>query len=207
MSMDEKPSGYECYRDSLVRAFNEAVADYDESTAAHSVRVGNLVGALAAQLNLDQPDRLLATHVGIIHDLGKLGIKPAILAKPGPLTAAERAEVQRHSAIGAEVLLDISPDLTALAEGVRAHHERWDGTGYPDGLVGEQIPLFGRIISVADVYDAMTSPRHYRPSVFTHDETTAYIEDQAGVQFDPECAGAIVEVLRSQGRGRTQFSF
>ena len=196
---------HEFYRKSIVRAFNEAVSDYDESTAAHSGRVGDLVGEVAAQLDLDRPEQLLARHAGIIHDLGKLGIKPAILAKAGPLTPSERAEVQRHSAIGAEVLLDISPDLTHLAEGVRSHHERWDGTGYPDGLVGNQIPLFGRILAVADVYDAMTSPRNYRPKVFTMDETRSYIEDQAGMQFDPDCADAMVEVLRSRARGRSQF--
>ena len=204
MHTAKKSPDHEIYRKSIVRAFNEAVSDYDESTAAHSGRVGDLVTRVAAQLDLDHTERLMAKHAGIVHDLGKLGIKPAILAKAGPLTPLERAEVQRHSAIGAEVLLDISPDLAYLAEGVRSHHERWDGTGYPDGLVGSQIPLFGRILAVADVYDAMTSPRNYRPKVFTPDETRSYIEDQAGIQFDPDFAGAMVEVLRVQARGRSQ---
>ncbi|NNN19451.1 MAG: HD domain-containing protein [Acidimicrobiaceae bacterium] len=81
---------------------------------------------IAAQLDLSRPDRLLVAHAGVIHDIGKLGIKPEILAKAGPLTPEERTEVQRHSAIGAEVLMDISPGLALMAAGVRAHHERWD---------------------------------------------------------------------------------
>jgi putative two-component system response regulator len=193
------------YRESIVHALNQAVIYYDEPTGGHSARVGDLAGLLAAQLDLGHPDRLLVAHAGVIHDIGKLGIKPEILAKAGPLTPEERTEVQRHSAIGAEVLLDISPDLALLAGGVRAHHERWDGTGYPDGLAGEQIPLFGRLLAVVDVYDALTSPRNYRKSFYTSDEAMAYIEEHAGTQFDPECVSATLDVLRAQAHGLHQF--
>lgn len=197
-----KSVDHEFYRGSITRAFSQALSEYDESTADHSERVGGLASRLAAELDLDYPDRLLVTHAGLIHDLGKLGVKPAILVKAGPLTSDEWVEVQRHSAIGAEVLLDISPELAPMAEGVRAHHERWDGTGYPDGLAGEQIPVFGRLLAVVDVYDALTSPRAYRRSAFSPGEAMTYLEGHAGTQFDPTCVAAVLDVLRSQNRSR-----
>jgi HD-GYP domain-containing protein (c-di-GMP phosphodiesterase class II) len=184
------------YRKSIAEALNRALSHYDEPTANHSERVGTLAGLLAAQLDLDRPDRLLIAQAGIVHDVGKLGIRPAILAKTGPLTPDERTEVQRHSAIGAEMLLDISPDLAPLAEGVRAHHERWDGTGYPDGLAGDEIPLFGRLLAVVDVYDALTSPRIYRNSHYTSSEAMTYLEEHAGTQFDPQVVRATLDILR-----------
>jgi len=193
------------HEESLVHAFDSALGAYDTHLAGHSSRVGNLAGLLAAQLDLERPDRLLVTHVAIVHDLGKLGLPRDVLVKSGPLTADERREVERHPAIGASVLLAMSQDLVPLAAGVRAHHERWDGAGYPDGLSGEQIPLFGRLLAVVDVYDALTHPRIYRSNVFSPAQARAYLEEHAGTQFDPECVRAGLEVLIAHERERRQF--
>lgn len=192
--------------DPLVRAFWEAISSYDSMTGTHSGRVADLAGLLAAQLDINLPDRLLMAHAGLVHDLGKLGLPPAILAKSGPLTPEERAEVERHPIIGADILLSTSFDLAPMAAGVRAHHERWDGTGYPDGLAGEQIPLFGRVLAVVDVYDALTNPRTYRNFVYTRSQARTFLEEHAGSHFDPECVSASLDVLIAQDRGRRQFS-
>lgn len=190
----------------LVRAFGRAISDYDLLTGNHSGRVSHLAALLAAQLDLDRPDRLLVAHAGVVHDLGKLGIDPRILSKPGPLTTDERAEIERHPIIGSEMLLSISPDLAPMAAGVRAHHERWDGRGYPDGLAGSEIPVFGRVLGVVDVYDALTHPRSYRRTVFSAAKARSYLEEHAGTQFEPECVHATMDILRAAERARRQFA-
>ncbi|MGO9198220.1 MAG: HD-GYP domain-containing protein [Acidimicrobiales bacterium] len=189
-----------------MRALGHAVSSYDGLTGRHSGRVGALAELLAAQLDIAYPDRLIVAHAGVLHDLGKLGIAPAILDKEGRLTAEEMEEVHRHPIIGAEMLLAISPDLAPMAAGVRAHHERWDGTGYPDGLAAEDIPLFGRVLSVMDVYDALTHPRSYRKTIYSPSRARTFLEDRAGTQFDPDCVNASLDVLRAKERARRQFS-
>jgi putative two-component system response regulator len=190
----------------LVQALGRAVSSYDGLTGRHSGRVGVLAGLLAAQLDLSCPDRLLVAHAGVVHDLGKLGISPTILAKEGRLTPDEIDEVQRHPIIGAEMLLSLSAELAAMAAGVRAHHERWDGGGYPDGLAGEDIPVFGRVLAVVDVYDAITHPRSYRKTIYSPSHARAFVEERSGTHFDPECVSASLDVLRARERGRRQFS-
>jgi putative two-component system response regulator len=192
--------------ESLVRALGSAVSSYDGLTGRHSGRVGDLAALLAAQLDLDHPDRLLVKHAGVLHDLGKLGVPRAILAKEGRLTPAERAEVQRHPDIGAEMLLSISPDLAPMADGVRAHHERWDGEGYPNRLAGEAIPRFGRLLAVIDVYDAITHPRSYRKTVYSPSRAQEFLRERSGTQFDAECVSAALDVLAARQRSRRQFS-
>ncbi len=191
---------------SLVRALGQAVASYDGLTGRHSGRVGDLAGLLAAQLDLSSPDRLIAAHAGVLHDLGKLGMAPSVLAKEGRLTPEETAEVQRHPIIGAEMLLAISTDLAPMAAGVRAHHERWDGTGYPDRLAGAAIPVFGRVLAVVDVYDALTHPRTYRKTIYSASHARAYLLERAGPHFDPDCVDASLDFLVARERGRRQFS-
>lgn len=193
------------HRDLLVAAFRDALNAYDSQLARHSGKVGTLAALLAAQLDLDHADRLLVGHAGVVHDLGKLGVSPSILQKPGPLTPEERVQVQRHSAIGAETLLSLSDELEPMAAGVRSHHERWDGHGYPDGLAGEEIPRFGRLLAVVDVYDALTQERAYRKKVFSSEEGRAYLEENAGTQFDPEYVSAVLDVLRAQAADRRTF--
>jgi putative two-component system response regulator len=192
---DSEPDEGESYRSSIAVALNRALFHYDEATAGHSVRTGSLAGRLATELDLDRLDRTLVVQAGIVHDVGKLAIKLAVLHKAGPLTADEKIEMERHSGIGAEMLLVISSDLAPIAEGIGSHHERWDGTGYPDGLAGEEIPLFGRILAVADVYDALTNTRAYRNWKYTRDAALAYVEDHAGTEFDPKVVAAMLDLL------------
>lgn len=194
------------HEDSLVRAFRKAISAYDATTGKHSGRVGDLAALLAAELDIDHPDRLLVTHAAVVHDLGKLGLSSVILNKPGPLTPEERAEMELHPVIGSEVLLSVSSDLAPMAAGVRSHHERWDGTGYPDGIAGEEIPFFGRLLAVVDVYDALTHSRTYRNFAYTPSRARAYLEEHVGSQFDAECVRAGLDVLRAKQQGRRQFA-
>lgn len=199
------PPGRDKPQSSLVHAFERALDSYDAHVARHSERVSDLARVLAAHLDLDHPDRLLVARAGVVHELCKLGLPRGILGKPGPLSPDERAAMERHPIIGADVLLVMSHDLKSLAAGVRAHHERWDGSGYPDGLAGEQIPLFGRLLAVVDVYDALTHPRVYRKGVLSPAKARDYLDEHAGTQFDPECVSAGVEVLTAREQRRSQF--
>jgi diguanylate cyclase (GGDEF)-like protein/putative nucleotidyltransferase with HDIG domain len=161
----------------------KAVDARDTYTGSHSTRVAELGAWIAGQLGLDAEQVELTRLAGSLHDLGKLAIPEEILRKPGPLTPPERLVLERHSQIGFRMLESLGVD--PVAEWVLRHHERWDGTGYPDGLEGEKIPLGARIIFVADAYDAMTSDRSYRGRL-TPQEAVAELERCAGSQFDPE---------------------
>lgn len=115
---------------------------------------------------LKDPRRRLG-WAGLLHDIGKVAVPTEILRKPGRLNAVEWEEVKRHPVIGADIVLSVGDRLMPLAEAIRAHHEWFGGSGYPDGLAGDQIPLFGRLIAVVDVYDSLTADRPYRPHPFT----------------------------------------
>jgi putative nucleotidyltransferase with HDIG domain len=154
--------------------------------------VAELAARTARRLGLDEQDVELARLAASLHDLGKLAIPEEILRKPGPLTEPERIVLERHPQIGFRMLESLGVD--PVAEWVLHHHERWDGAGYPDGLVGQQIPLGARIIFVADAYDAMTSERIYRRRV-TPEEAIAELDRCAGTQFDPEVVAALAEEL------------
>jgi diguanylate cyclase (GGDEF)-like protein len=170
----------------------KAVDARDTYTGSHSTRVAELGAWIAARLGLDAEQVELTRLAGSLHDLGKLAIPEEILRKPGPLTPPERLVLERHSQIGFRMLesLDVNP----VAEWVLHHHERWDGTGYPNGLAGEEIPLGARIIFVADAYDAMTSDRAYRGRL-TPREAVAELERCAGTQFDPEIVSVFAREL------------
>jgi diguanylate cyclase (GGDEF)-like protein/putative nucleotidyltransferase with HDIG domain len=170
----------------------KAVDARDTYTGSHSTRVAELGAWIAAHLGLDAENVELARLAGSLHDLGKLAIPEEILRKPGPLTPPERLVLERHSQIGFRMLESLGVD--PVAEWVLHHHERWDGTGYPDGLKGEEIPLGARIIFVADAYDAMTSDRAYRGRL-TPQEAIAELQRCAGTQFDPEIVAAFAKEL------------
>ncbi len=154
---------------------------------------------LGWELTVQGVDREALSWAAWLHDLGKLGVSEALLSKNGPLTESEWVEMKRHPTTGGEMLVSLSPLLEPVAVGVRSHHERWDGGGYPDGLAGEEIPIVGRIVAVADVFDAMTHRRPYRERVYSEDDATAEIDAGAGSAFDPDVAAAFVHLYR-QGR-------
>lgn len=178
----------------LLPAFQGAITQHHLGTAAHSIRVARMACLTGERLGLEADDLEALSWAGILHDLGKLAVSDVILRKDGPLSEPEWAQVKRHPAVGSDLLLLMSADLTPIAEGVRAHHERWNGSGYPDGLAGEDIPLIGRILTVADVFDSVTNPRSYRRHVFSPTEARSLIESGAGSQFDPAVARAFLEL-------------
>jgi diguanylate cyclase (GGDEF)-like protein len=170
----------------------KAVDARDTYTGSHSERVGELAAKVATRLGLNAEQVELTRLAGSLHDLGKLAIPEEILRKPGTLTDSERLVLERHPQIGFRMLDSLGVD--PVADLVLHHHERWDGTGYPDGLRGEQIPLGARIIFVTDAYDAMTSDRIYRPKRSAQ-AALAELERCAGTQFDPGIVGAFAEEL------------
>ena len=130
-----------------------------------------------------------------MHDIGKIGIADNILLKPGKLTAEEYEVMKTHAQIGAEILSDPSSHLIELAHSVAiTHHEKWDGTGYPNGLVGEEIPIEGRIVALVDVFDALTSERPYKKAWST-EEAINYIQEQSGKHFDPALPPLLLQEL------------
>jgi diguanylate cyclase (GGDEF)-like protein/putative nucleotidyltransferase with HDIG domain len=169
-----------------------AVDARDVYTGSHSQRVAELAARTARRLGLPDEEVELTRLAGSLHDLGKLAIPEEILRKPGPLTEPERIVLERHPQIGFRMLESLGVD--PVADWVLHHHERWDGSGYPDGLSGERIPLGARIIFVADAYDAMISERVYRRRV-SPEEAIAELDRCAGTQFDPQVVAALAEEL------------
>ena len=165
-----------------------------EYTVEHSVNVGILSGYIGMQRNLNMKQVRDLIKAGIYHDIGKTFVGKEILDKPAFLTDEEMGEVRKHPKKGFQLLmnqLNISP---LISVGSHLHHERWDGTGYPNGMQGEQIHLYGRIISVIDVFDAMTSDRIYRKASSNRDVLT-YINSQSGSHFDPEVVKILHETV------------
>lgn len=132
--------------------------------------------------------------MGIVHDIGLVGIDETTLAEKGVYTPAQRAEMQKHSAIGAKILQNIT-EMPDIGIGAHWHHERYDGAGYPDGLVGEDIPLEARIIGVADAYDGMTQPRTYKEAL-SEEEAVEEFRSNSGTQFDPRVVRALTLLLK-----------
>jgi putative two-component system response regulator len=167
----------------FVRAIADALDAKDDYVHGHARRVSGYSTAIGRRLQLDASLLEQLQLAALLHDIGKIGTPDHILLKPAPLTEEERAIVQLHSERGARMLAGIS-EMHEVAAAVRHHHERFDGTGYPEGLYGEQIPLPARIIAVADAYDAMTSPRPYCEAL-DHEAACQQLEQGAGTQFDP----------------------
>jgi hypothetical protein len=167
-----------------VRSLIGALEAKDPYTRGHSERVAAYAVALAAQVGLDDRSVQRLEYAALLHDLGKLAVPRQMLLKPGKLTSEEYQTVALHPVTGADMVSRIPP-LKDLAELVRLHHERVDGTGYPTGAGASQVPLGARILTVADSYDAMTTTRPYRPAM-SHDEAVAELISGAGTQFDQE---------------------
>lgn len=159
----------------------------------HSKRVSDICRELALEIGLSPLEASRFKVVGLLHDIGKIAIDEGILNKPGQLTAAEWAEIRRHPDIGYRIL-STSYEMQELAESILAHHERWDGKGYPKGLRGEQIPVVARIIALADSFDAMTSERPYRKPL-TLETAIFEIRNGAGTQFDPDLAIRFADLM------------
>ena len=170
-------------------------AEYrDDGTHQHPQRVGRTAMALAQVLGMDESQASLIGQAAELHDVGKLAIPDAILLKRNRLAEHEFEKLKTHTTAGAAILSGGQSPLMAPAEQIAlTHHERWDGSGYPNGLTGDDIPLTGRIVALADVFDALTHPRPYKPA-WSIDATVSEIRSLEGRQFDPSVVGAFMEL-------------
>ena len=183
----------------IVQRIGHEVEAHDSYLYGHSARVAEYAVAIACDLGFE-PDAMKGILVaGYLHDVGKLQVDPQILNKAGRLTEAEMETVRLHPTLGVEHLarFELPWDIEAT---VRGHHERYDGTGYPDGLAGERIPIGARILLVADVYDALTTSRSYRDP-WSREQALTYLAMSAGTLSDPEITNVFVEIARRESFG------
>jgi hypothetical protein len=182
-----------------VRRLSMAVEFRDEDTGAHIERIGRFSTLLAEAVGMSPEFCRRIGHAAPLHDVGKVAIPDAILLKPGSLTAEERAIVQTHAEEGHRLLRGSSSSILDMGATIAlSHHERWDGGGYPRGIAAEKIPIEGRIVAIADVFDALTSHRVYREA-FSVEKAIAMMLEQSGLHFDPVLLHKFMEVLDSSG--------
>jgi putative nucleotidyltransferase with HDIG domain len=179
-----------------IKALAEAIEAKDPYTRGHSERVAEISEGIARELGLEKEEIRMIKFAGILHDIGKIGVPEAVLRKPHPLDAHEYSQVRQHPDIGENILKNIATfDQVRIA--IRQHHERIDGTGYPDALKGDEISLGARIIAVADTYDAMNSDRPYRQQ-----RSVDYIQQElnrvAGQELDSRCLAAFFRYLQKK---------
>ncbi|OZB90747.1 HD-GYP domain-containing protein [Paenibacillus sp. XY044] len=175
----------------------------DAYTAGHSLRVAEYSELIGRLSQMTEEDINVIRQSALLHDIGKIGIRDTVLLKEGHLTEEEFDQIKAHPVLGETILKQIEPKeaMAPLLPGVRSHHERYDGGGYPDGLAGEDIPLLGRIIAVADAFDAMTSDRPYRKGMAVC-KALSILEEGRGTQWDPQFARIFVDYMRQQGMGK-----
>ena len=183
------------YADVVVEGVLTILSTRDETAFADARATGAWCRRLCEAMNLSLAQTDFIVKAAILHDIGKIGTPDAILFKPGPLTDAEWTTMKRHSDFGAEILAEL-PALAQYAPIVRAHHERWDGTGYPQGLKGEQIPLEARIVAVAGAFHAMISDRPQRPAIAQRDAMTI-LRDGRSTQWDATIVEAMLTLLNA----------
>jgi putative nucleotidyltransferase with HDIG domain len=176
----------------MVAELVRAIDMRDAYTGSHSEAVGELARRVGTRLGMSRDDLWLLEQAARLHDIGKVGVPDAILNKPGPLEDSEWDTIRHHAEFGADIVARVR-GLEPVARFVRAHHERWDGGGYPDGLEGGAIPLASRIIAACDAFHAMTTDRPYRAAMGVV-EALAEMDACAGTQFDP----GVVRVIRSE---------
>jgi HD-GYP domain-containing protein (c-di-GMP phosphodiesterase class II) len=171
----------------------------DAYTGGHSRDVVGLVLAVSDKLGLDSRSRRDAEFAALLHDVGKVRVPAEIINKPGPLDSAERAVINRHTIDGEQMLEKVGGLLGDVGRVVRASHEHWDGSGYPDGLAGEAIPLVARIVTTCDAFSAMTTDRPYRRAR-SHEQAVAELRACSGTQFDPRVVEALCDVASAVPR-------
>lgn len=179
----------------LVRRLGQASEWRDDETGDHTLRVGEYCAAVAHSFGWDSAKCDELRVAGMLHDIGKIGIPDFVMVKEGGLSHEERQLIQAHTLMGSDILADSEIPLLQMAQRIAAsHHERWDGAGYPYGLVGEEIPIEGRIAALADVFDALTSRRRYKEA-WSFEQAVTEIRAQSGLQFDPAVVAAFERAL------------
>jgi putative nucleotidyltransferase with HDIG domain len=179
-----------------IEALSKAVDARDRYTRNHSSRVSHIAEAMSRVMRLPEQEIEKIRWAGLLHDVGKIGIRDHILLKEGPLDKYERITMNQHPTIGAEIV-EPATQLSEEAPLIRAHHEWFNGSGYPNGLEALNIPLGARILTIADAYEAMTSSRPYRKIPLTHEEAVNQLEKFAGIQFDPQIVPILVNLDRT----------
>jgi len=179
-----------------ITALSKAVDARDTYTRQHSYRVSHITEAMCREMRLPESEIEKIKWAGLLHDVGKIGIRDDILLKEGPLDKRERTLMNRHPEIGQDIVMQAS-QLKGEAPLIRAHHEWFNGSGYPDGVEALAIPLGARILTIADAYEAMTSSRPYRKTPLTHEQAVDQLERFAGIQFDPDIVPVLVNLDRS----------
>ena len=181
------------FSNEVMLAFSKAVDAKDHFTNGHSARVAVYAREIARRMGKSEEEQEDIYELGLLHDIGKIGISEEVINKKGKLTPAEFDEIKKHTTIGWDILKSIN-DMPWLSKGARWHHERYDGNGYPDGLSGTEIPEVARILCIADSYDAMTSRRSYSVPK-TQEEVVEEIKKCSGSQFDPELAKIMLDII------------
>ncbi|MGD6879400.1 HD-GYP domain-containing protein [Bacillus infantis] len=183
--------------ESFMTVLSAALDARDPYTSGHSMRVASFSRDIGKRLGLHDEELMQLYQTALLHDIGKIGVPDGVLQKEGKLTDEEFEYIKAHPVIGETILKQVQPagEVASLLPGIRSHHERIDGQGYPDGLQGEEIPYFGRIIAVADSYDAMTSDRPYRKGM-PPEKALHILESGKGTQWDPQVADAFIELAR-----------
>ena len=187
----------------ILFALAKALEARDDNTSSHSLNVTKYSMLLGEHLGLDSEDLRALSQGALLHDLGKIGIPDNILKKPGNLDDSEFEIIKKHPMLTSDILdsLETSDHFVAIA---RSHHERWDGTGYPDGLNGENIPLLARIVAIADAWDAMTSNRVYRDAMSENIALDIFEREKHSGQWDPYLADKFIKLMR-QGKGSSDY--
>ncbi|MDE7198161.1 MAG: HD-GYP domain-containing protein [Lachnospiraceae bacterium] len=176
-----------------LKTFANIIDAKDKYTNGHSMRVAVYSRELAKKLDLSEEEQERIYYIALMHDIGKVGVADGILNKPGKLTPEEQEVIRNHPRIGGEILKDFK-SLPGISDGARYHHERYDGTGYNEGLKGEEIPFYARIICVADSYDAMAADRCYSRGMDA-EAIKKEIINNMGTQFDPKIAELMLELM------------
>jgi putative two-component system response regulator len=180
--------------ESILFALAQTVEQRDNYTGGHCSRLSDFSVAIGTALGLPRQDLLALHRGGFLHDVGKISIPDAVLFKQGPLTSEEWNVMRAHTIRGEEICRPMK-SLAPVLPIIRNHHERWDGSGYPDGLAGERIPLLARVLQLADIYDALVTVRPYKRA-FTHDEAIAVLDEEARMGWrDPELVSVFCEVV------------
>jgi len=182
-----------------VRSLAGAIDAKDPYTRGHNGRVADLAVEIGRELGCDAATLQALEYGGLLHDVGKIGVPEALLRKTVPLSGPEMSVMRRHPAIGADIVREVELLRDALPA-IRSHHERWDGGGYPDGLVGESIPLVARVVNAADTWDACTSSRPYQPALDPGD-VVQILAGLRGAQIDPAVHDALLAVLHRRTNG------
>lgn len=179
----------------IIHRLTLAAGYKDAETARHTLRVAAYSAAIAEAYGMSEDDCQDLLLAAPMHDIGKVAIPDAVLLKQGKLTETEFRQMQRHAEVGSNILAQSRSSLLQLAADIAAsHHERWDGQGYPNRLAGKAIPISGRIVCIADNFDALTTERPYK-AAWSVDKTIAHIKDRSGTQFDPACVDAFIKAL------------